>query len=160
MVESLKFICWRKPIKRRSWHCSMEGRIAIDGDCRSSFIQAIAKAVLRSRYKYGRVFKGSSTISYPDELTMELATSRVVGGWALDPFCRVRFSSLFLFCWISSGTRRTGASRSVCEAQVPLIHLGGHEIGYFILIQSRYRVGTVLCGDFRATTWQGDDKIS
>ena len=38
---------------------------------------------------------------------------------------------------ISSGTGRTGASRSVCEAQVALIHLGGHGIGYVILIQSR-----------------------
>ena len=36
---------------------------------------------------------------------------------------------------ISSGTGRTGASRSVCEAQVALIHLGGHEIGHIILIQ-------------------------
>ena len=52
------------------------------------------------------------------------------------------------------------ARAEVCEAQVALIHLGGHEIGYFILIQSRLRVGTVLCGDFRARTWQGDDKIS
>ena len=45
-------------------------------------------------------------------------------------------------------------------AQVALIHLGGHEIGYVVLIQSRFRVGTVLCGDFRPRTWQGDDKIS
>ena len=36
------------------------------------------------------------------------------------------------------GTGRTGASRSVCEAQVALIHMGGHEIGYIILIQSRF----------------------
>ena len=48
----------------------------------------------------------------------------------------------------------------MCEAQVALIHLGGHEIGYIILIQSRLRVGTVLCGDFRPRTWQGDDEIS
>ena len=48
----------------------------------------------------------------------------------------------------------------VCEAQVALIHLGGHEIGYVILIQSRFRVGTVLCGDFGPRTWQGDGKIS
>ena len=51
-------------------------------------------------------------------------------------------------------------ARAVCEAQVALIHLGGHEIGYIILIQSRLRVGMVLCGDFRPRTWQGDDKIS
>ena len=37
----------------------------------------------------------------------------------------------------------------MCEAQVALIHLGGHEIGYVILIQSHFRVGKVLCGDFR-----------
>ena len=57
---------------------------------------------------------------------------------------------------ISSGTGRTGANHSVCEAQVALIHLGGHEIGYIILIQSCCRVGTVHCGDFRPRTWQGD----
>ena len=61
---------------------------------------------------------------------------------------------------ISSGTGRTGASSSVCEAQVALIHLGGHGIGYVILIQSRFRVGMVLCGDFRPRMWEGDDKIS
>ena len=48
----------------------------------------------------------------------------------------------------------------MCEAQVALDHLGGHEIGCIILIQGRLRVGTVLCGDFRPRTWQGDDKIS
>ena len=48
----------------------------------------------------------------------------------------------------------------VCEAQVALIHLGGHEIGYIILMWSHFRVGTVLCGDFGPRTWQGDDKIS
>ena len=52
------------------------------------------------------------------------------------------------------------ARAEVCEAQVALIHLGGHEIGYIILIWSRFRVGTVLCGDFGPRTWQGDDEIS
>ena len=52
------------------------------------------------------------------------------------------------------------ARAEVCEAQVVLIHLGGHEIGYVILIWRHFRVRTVLCGDFRARTWQGDDEIS
>ena len=52
------------------------------------------------------------------------------------------------------------ARAEVCEAQVALIHLGEHEIGCVILIQSRCQVGTVHCGDFRPRTWQGDDKIS
>ena len=45
---------------------------------------------------------------------------------------------LVVLSYVSSGTGRTGASRSVCEAQVALIHMGGHEIGYIILIQSRF----------------------
>ena len=38
------------------------------------------------------------------------------------------------------------AQAEVCEAQVVLIHLGGHEIGHIILIWSHFRLGTVLCG--------------
>ena len=49
---------------------------------------------------------------------------------------------------------------AVCEAQVSLVHLGGHEIGYFILIQSGLQVGTVFCGDFGPKWLQGDDKIA
>ena len=47
----------------------------------------------------------------------------------------------------------------MCEAQVALIHLGGHEIGYVILIQSRLQVRRVLCGDFGLFCCTGHDGL-
>ena len=44
---------------------------------------------------------------------------------------------------ISSGTGCTGAIRSVFEAQVALVHLGGHEIGHITLIWSPLRVAII-----------------
>ena len=38
----------------------------------------------------------------------------------------VLYNPLLRMTLISSGTGRTGASRSVCEAQVTSVHLGGH----------------------------------
>ena len=51
------------------------------------------------------------------------------------------------------------ARAEVCEAQVALIHLGGHEIGYFILVWSHLQDVTAVCGEFGPRRLQGDGEI-
>ena len=48
----------------------------------------------------------------------------------------------------------------MCEAQVALDHLRGHEIGYIILIWRCLRVVTAVCGDSGPRMWQGDGEIN
>ena len=50
---------------------------------------------------------------------------------------------------ISSVTGCTGAILSVFEAQVALVHLGGHEIGHITLIWSRLWCFAVILGQER-----------